>query len=154
MTIEKRSTMLGGIANMKIELNIIPPKATAQQKGAFVLKGHIRFFEKKQVRSAREILFSALKPFQPDEPIATAVSLSVKYYFPYRKTERKAIVKQGLIIPHTVRPDLDNLEKLLLDVMTSLQFWKDDSQVCDKQTQKFFAPQGKIVIEVKEYGDE
>ena len=145
---------LGGTTSMKIELNIIPPKATAQQKGAFVLKGHIRFFEKKQVRSAREILFSALKPFQPDEPLATAVSLKVKYFFPYRKSEKKSVLKNSLITPHTVRPDLDNLEKLLLDVMTSLQFWKDDSQVCDKHTQKFFAPQGKIAIEVKEWSNE
>jgi Holliday junction resolvase RusA-like endonuclease len=139
---------------MKIELNIIPPKATAQQKGAFVMNGKVRFFEKAKVRSAREILLSSLQQYAPVTPIATAVSLSVKYFFPYRKTERKAIVKQGLITPHTVRPDLDNLEKLLLDVMTSLQFWKDDSQVCDKHTQKFFAPQGKIVIEVKEWSNE
>ena len=138
---------------MKFELNIVPPKGTAQQKGAFVMNGKVRFFEKAKVRSAREILFSALEPYQPAEPLANAVSLTVKYCFPYRKTEKKATIKNSLQVAHTVRPDLDNLEKLLLDVMTSLQFWKDDSQICDKHTQKFFAPQGKIVIEVKEYGD-
>jgi Holliday junction resolvase RusA-like endonuclease len=139
---------------MKIELNIIPPKATAQQKGAFVMNGKVRFFEKAKVRSAREILFSALQPYQPAVPFTNAVSLKVKYCFPYRKTEKKATIKNSLQVAHTVRPDLDNLEKLLLDVMTSLQFWKDDSQVCDKHTQKFFASQGKIAIEVKEWSNE
>jgi Holliday junction resolvase RusA-like endonuclease len=135
---------------MKFTLNIEPPKATAQQKGAFVCGGKIRFFEKSKVKSAREILYSALLPYKPNQTIEKAVNLTVKFFFTYRKSEKKSITKNNLIVPHVVRPDLDNLEKLLLDVMTSMQFWKDDSQVCVKWTEKHFAPQGKIEIEIQE----
>ena len=135
---------------MKIILDIVPPKATAQQKGAFVRNGKIRFFEKAKVKSAREILYASLYPFKPAEAINGIITLKVLYFFPYRKAEKKSVVKNNVIIPHTVRPDLDNLEKLLLDVMTSLQFWHDDSQICAKWTEKHFAPQGKIVIEINE----
>lgn len=135
---------------MKFTLNIEPPKATAQQKGAFICNNKIRFFEKSKVKSAREILYSALLPYRPSDAMQGPVNLKVKFFFSYRKSEKKSITKNNLIIPHIVRPDLDNLEKLLLDVMTSMQFWKDDSQVCVKWTEKHFAPQGKIEIEILE----
>ena len=135
---------------MKFTLNIEPPKATAQQKGAFICNNKIRFFEKSKVKSAREILYSALLPFRPSETLKGPVNLKVKFFFTYRKSEKKSITKNNLIVPHIVRPDLDNLEKLLLDVMTAMQFWKDDSQVCVKWTEKHFAPKGKIEIEIQE----
>lgn len=135
---------------MKFTLNIEPPKATAQQKGAFVCNNKIRFFEKSKVKSAREILYSALLPYKLNQTIDGAVNLTVKFFFSYRKSEKKSITKNNLIIPHTVRPDLDNLEKLLLDVMTAMQFWKDDSQICVKWTEKHFSQKGKIEIEIQE----
>ena len=42
----------------------------------------------------------------------------------------------GLPSPHTGKPDLDNLEKAVLDAITRSKLWKDDKQVSHKNTMK------------------
>lgn len=128
----------------------VPPKATAQQKGAFVMGGRVRFFKKKTVRDSENLLAAMLQQHVPPEPFAGPVSLHVAWIFPYRKSEKKAVVAAGKDIPHTVRPDLDNLEKSLLDVMTALRFWNDDSQVATKVTVKRWGPRPGIEVTVLE----
>ena len=41
-------------------------------------------------------------------------------------------------IPHTARPDIDNLVKLVMDVMTKEGVWDDDSQVCNILCSKYY----------------
>lgn len=40
---------------------------------------------------------------------------------------------------HTSRPDLDNLEKAVMDAMTDYGVWQDDSFVCSKRSVKIYA---------------
>ncbi len=126
-----------------------PPKATAQQKGAYVVGGKVRFFKKAKVRIAEDFLAFLLRPHVPEAPFTGPVALEARWTFPYRKSERKATVRAGLEVPHTSRPDLDNLEKNLLDVMTRLRFWEDDSQVADKRTSKCWGPRPGIWVRVR-----
>lgn len=44
---------------------------------------------------------------------------------------------------HTKRPDLDNLEKAVIDALQSAKWFKDDSQICHKKTEKTVAPVGE-----------
>ena len=134
---------------IEFSVDVNPPKATAQQKGARIAGKFIQFFKKKKVREA-EALFTALcYQHAPSEPMEGALKLTIKWFFPYRKSEKKGIVREEKIIPHTVRPDLDNLEKSLIDTLTRLGFWHDDAQVCDKHTTKYWAPKGKISIKIE-----
>ena len=135
-------------------IDVNPPKTTAQQKGARVVGGFVRFFKKKKVREAEATLTALFYPHAPSAPLEGPLSLSVDWYFPYRKTERKTVIKSCRIFGHTVRPDLDNLEKSLIDTLTRLQFWNDDSQVCVKHTRKYWAPKGKIHVKIERAGDE
>lgn len=53
-------------------------------------------------------------------------------------------------LPHTKRPDFDNLEKAAVDALTGLA-WADDSQLCEVTTRKVIAaadesPHVEIVI--------
>lgn len=41
-------------------------------------------------------------------------------------------------VPHTKKPDRDNLDKAVMDSLTGLA-WKDDCQVCDGRIQKWIA---------------
>ena len=137
--------------NQPIEftIDVNPPKTTAQQKGARIAGKFIQFFKKKKVREA-EALFTALcYPHAPTVPMEGALKLTIKWFFSYRKSEKKSIVREEKIIPHTVRPDLDNLEKSLIDTLTKLGFWRDDAQVSDKHTTKYWAPKGKISIKIE-----
>lgn len=132
-----------------IEIKCVPPTATAQQKGVFVAGGRVRFFKKKRVKEAEDFLAAMLAPYAPRKPLEGAIRLSVEWTYPYRKSERKAVLRRAMDIRHTTRPDLDNLEKNLIDTMTRLAFWTDDAQVCEKHTAKFRGAEPSIRIKVE-----
>ena len=44
------------------------------------------------------------------------------------------------------RPDTDNYIKEFKDVMTSLDFWNDDSQVVDERVIKTYAEKASITV--------
>ena len=137
---------------LHIRLDCVPPTATAQQKGAFVCGGRVRFYVKKKVRQSENFLAALLSMHTPDVPCSEPVSLKVRWTFPYRKSERKGVTRTGADIPHTSRPDLDNLEKNLLDVLTRLNFWTDDSLVAEKSTSKWWGPKPGIDIIIRPIG--
>ena len=131
---------------LRFSLEILPPTTTAQQKGVFVVNGKPRFFTKAKVKRGIDTLIAVLSPYRPAEPFTGALQVNIEWHFPYRKSERKGIVKAGVPIPHDRRPDLDNLEKGLLDAMTRLQFWRDDGQIAWKQTRKLWAARPRIDV--------
>ena len=45
-------------------------------------------------------------------------------------------------LPHTVRPDVDNLQKALMDALNEVA-WLDDSQVCSVGSRKWVAATGE-----------
>ena len=49
----------------------------------------------------------------------------------------------------TTKPDTDNLQKLLKDVMTKLGFWRDDALVASEVIEKFWADVPGIFIRVE-----
>lgn len=136
--------------NIDIHLNILPPTATAQQKGVFVRNGRAHFFVKAKVKEAENFLAAMLQPYAPAEPFTGAVELRATWCFPYRKSEAKANTRDGAFIPHTSRPDLDNLEKGLLDTLTRLRFWEDDSQVAQKKTNKAWGVSPFLDIHIRD----
>lgn len=103
-----------------------PPTATAQEKGINKKTGAI--YLKSAAQSAREKLQAHLWGNIPKEPLSGPVELNAVWLF---KTEKH---QDGEF--HTSKPDLDNLEKDLLDSMTRLKFWSDDKQVAQKNTAK------------------
>jgi Holliday junction resolvase RusA-like endonuclease len=44
----------------------------------------------------------------------------------------------GEQMPHTQKPDKDNLEKAVMDALTSIGIWKDDCQVYGGITEKYW----------------
>jgi Holliday junction resolvase RusA-like endonuclease len=82
--------------------------------------------------------------FPKDKPIA----VSLAFYYPYRKSEKKSIVKSGEIIPHTSKPDLDNMCKGCADVLTRCGFWNDDSQIYSLSLSKHYSPTPGIMLKI------
>ena len=134
---------------IRVKLDIVPPTATAQQKGVFVHNGRAHFFTKQKVRDAEDFLAALLAPHAPAEPLRGGIYLQARWCFPYRQSERKSVTKTGREIPHTSRPDLDNLEKSLLDVLTRLRFIEDDSKIYLKSTAKVWGPAPYLAIAIK-----
>ncbi len=58
-------------------------------------------------------------------------------------------LKKGTIW-HTKRPDLDNIEKAVMDACTKAKLWHDDSQVCQKYTEKRYGDDMGITVYIIE----
>ena len=130
---------------MKFKLKMIPPTATAQQKGEQIVGGRIHHYKKKNVRQAEAILRDALLPYVPAEPIMDKpIRLDVKWFFPFPKSAKKH--RPGWARWKITRPDTDNLNKLLKDVMTDMGFWKDDALICSETVDKYYSDEPGIMI--------
>ena len=112
---------------IKFFMPMEPPTATAQEKGINKKTGAI--YLKSASKCAREKLTAYLFEHAPDEPLNGPIYIGVVWNF---KTDDPK--KAGMY--RITKPDLDNLEKDLLDCMTHLGFWKDDAQIVSKHTFK------------------
>ena len=57
----------------------------------------------------------------------------------YRTGRFKHIQKDEAPRYHTKKPDVDNLAKLILDVLTKINYWSDDSQVVSLKVTKQYS---------------
>lgn len=106
------------------------PKGTAQQKRFDGRTKH--YFKSARLQQTEDFYLNELRSYAPTNPITGAVSLSIDfdYFTPTKK--RRGTWK-------TTRPDVDNIAKLLIDCMTKLGFWLDDSQVARLRVSKHYA---------------
>lgn len=74
------------------------------------------------------------------EPLEGPVFLRLKIVYPYRKSEKKSIVKAGIEIPKDTKPDCENLEKGWIDCLTMAGLWVNDAQIAMKLTYKAWGP--------------
>lgn len=88
-----------------------------------------------------------LMPHKPQTPYNCPIRLSVKWLYPFRKNEPKKNRIEEL--PCITRPDCDNLCKLLLDIMTRLGFWVDDSIIYNLEFTKAYSENPRIEIKIE-----
>ncbi len=128
---------------MEFFLPMIPPTVTHHDKElrAFMKDGKPRavLHDSAELKNARAKLHAHLAAHRPPERMTGAVRLCVKWCFPVCSGHRDGEYR-------TSKPDTDNLEKLLKDVMTELGFWMDDAQVASELCEKFWAEVPGIYI--------
>lgn len=125
-------------------LPMIPPTVTHQEHKVTVVKGKPVFYDPPELKAARQKLEAHLAGHVPDKPYKWGLQLIVKWCFPkgqHSNGEYK-----------TTKPDTDNLNKMLKDVMTDLHFWEDDAQVASEVIEKFWADVPGIYIKIIELG--
>lgn len=120
---------------------MIPPTATHQMQQVAIRDGKPHFYEPSSVADARAKLTGHLAAHAPQKPLKGPLQLMVKWCFPIAGPHEDGE-------PKTTRPDTDNLQKLLKDVMTALRFWEDDAQVCEEYVGKYWAAQPGIYVRV------
>ena len=79
---------------------------------------------------------------RPTYPITEAVKLTVRFCFLTPRCREGAIY-------NTARPDLDNLEKTVMDALTVAKIWQDDSVVVVKMSCKAFRQEEGAEITVE-----
>lgn len=119
---------------MKIEffLPMIPPNKTFQQHQVTCKKGKPVFYKPAELKAVRSKLMAHLGQYVPEKKYTSAVRLITKWCFPITGRRKNGQYK-------TTKPDTDNLQKMLKDIMTELGYWKDDALVASEITEKFWA---------------
>lgn len=120
-----------------------PPTVTHQEKRITYISGRAHFYEGPDLKDARAKLEAHLGKHTPKTPYASAVRLIAKWCFPLKGSHTDGDWR-------TSKPDTDNLQKLLKDVMTELGYWKDDALVCSELCEKFWSSIPGIFIHIEE----
>lgn len=138
---------------MRFFLDINPPTATSQENKTAVVHGRLMHYKSKRAKATFETLTRALKPFAPAEPLDGPIRLVCEWRFPRGKSHWEDEWK-------ITRPDTDNLQKALKDVMTRLGYWVDDSRVCAELVTKRWSDHPGIwiivepIAEIKKVNDD
>lgn len=122
---------------------MIPPTTTAQMRQVRVVRGKPTFYEPPAVADARARLTAHMAQHRPAAPLTGALRLVVKWCFPLAGKHQDGDYR-------TTRPDTDNLQKLLKDVLTALGYWHDDAQVASEIVEKFWAATPGLFVQVEQ----
>ncbi len=122
---------------------MIPPTVTHQEKQIRVVKGKPIFYEPPSLKDARAKLTAHLMRHRPQSKYTKAVRLICKWCFPIKGRHTDGEYK-------ITKPDTDNMQKLLKDVMTATGYWTDDAIVASEICEKFWAKIPGIYIRIEE----
>ena len=81
----------------------------------------------------------------PEQKYTGAVRLVTKWLFPVTGKHQNGEYK-------ATKPDTDNLQKMLKDVMTDLKYWTDDCLVASEVAEKFWAARPGIYVVIEDIG--
>ncbi len=114
-----------------------PPTVTHQEKkfGGVTKKGTPIYYDPPELKDARSLLTARLAKFAPKKPWNCPIQFCIRWMFMLPESCETTLRERWKI----TKPDTDNLNKMIKDVMTACHFWKDDALVC------------REIIEKKEY---
>ena len=138
---------------MKLIFNTIP---LAVQSCRFTRTG-IKYQPKENLSYKAQLRFLAEQQIGADfRLLENPLKVQVEFIFPELKSFSKSLKKrisEGAIVYKDTKPDLhDNLCKATFDALTGI-VWKDDSQVAELSSRKYYGIKPQIIIEVNEIGD-
>jgi len=99
----------------------------------------------------------AARDYLPTTPIEAPTRLYLLFLMPRPKSHYRTGKYAGelkLTAPywHTIKPDIDNLQKAVMDTLSQINFWHDDDLVCVGQIFKRYTVPGEssgLKIEIK-----
>ena len=121
---------------------MIIPTVTHQEKKVHVVNGKPYFYEPPKLKAARSKFEAHLSKYIPEEKYTGPVRVIVKWCFKISGKHKDGEWK-------TSPPDTHNLNKLLFDVMTDLNYWTDDAIVVSEIIEKFWTNIPGIYIAIE-----
>ena len=127
---------------MHFFLAMDPPTKTYQEHRIGKRKdGSMYIYEDRDLKEARAKLRKALSKIEIECIRGKPIRLTVKWLFP------KGSHQDGEY--KITKPDTDNLNKMLKDEMTRLNFWEDDALVASEIIEKFWADTPGIFVDIQ-----
>ena len=104
-------------------------------------------------KDKKDIMLQIAK-FKPKTPLLGDIMLSIRFTMPYPKKYYRTgkyshLLKDNAPKHHSIKPDLDNLVKLISDVLQP-DFYVDDSQICQIYAEKMYGKQPNTAIIIEE----
>lgn len=121
---------------------MIPPTITAQENKIRVVNGKPQVYDPPELKAAKMKLRAHLIPHIPDQPFDGPLRLVVKWCFPITGKHHDGEYKY-------TKPDTDDLNKALKDIMEDLKFYVNDSRVASEIIEKFWADLPGIYIRLE-----
>jgi hypothetical protein len=127
---------------MKTELSVFvfgDPKGQPRPR-AFSRNGKAAVYDPGTAEGWKGLIADAVKSQLPDSPIEGPLAVELYFYIRRPKSHfKKDKLKQDAPIWCEKKPDADNFAKAVMDCLTQIGFWKDDSQVVNLYISKVFA---------------
>lgn len=114
-------------------------KNTKQFVQNYTPKDHPVQYWKKQIQQAAALANIAF------QHIDSPVKINLYFFMPIPKSLQK---KVNEFDPHIKKPDKDNLEKAVLDALTDIGVWRDDSLVYHSTVSKVYSMEPGVQIEI------
>jgi len=133
---------------MKIEIEVLG-QPTAQPRHRNFRRGKFSGTYD-PAKEAKNSFLSCIVQYAPGKPIETGIHMDINFCFLRPKshfgTGRNAEkLKKSAPFHHIKKPDIDNLEKFLLDSMNKV-FFRDDSQIYKIDAEKRYGDVAKTQI--------
>lgn len=123
------------------------PRATRSGKG-------IRLYDPKKTTDYKMLVNIKAKEQWRSGPLEGALEVKLDIYMqiPKRTSKKRTIMKEQGAIRPTVKPDIDNYTKGILDALNGVT-WKDDSQIVNLIANKYYSENPRVEIEVCTHED-
>lgn len=90
-----------------------------------------------------------ISQYKPSVPYDFPLEITIGFEYDYLK--KHTAIERKQILPKNTRPDLDNLEKMVLDALVEAGFMTDDSLVAIKHSHKIFTGCNCISIDMSRF---
>jgi Holliday junction resolvase RusA-like endonuclease len=102
-----------------------------------------RAYDPGNAESWKSEIAMAAQSHVPADPITSVVALELTFYLPrplshYGTGKNAGKLKESAPMFCETKPDLDNLEKAVMDTLTRLRFWLNDNLVVKKRSEKLY----------------
>lgn len=139
---------------MKEKLLIeIPGEAVAKQRPRVALRGsYPKVYTPKETVNYETYVKVLFTERYPDHiPYKSALRLTVDVYrsIPASQSEKKKEMMRNGEIKPVVKPDLDNIIKIICDSLNKIAY-ADDNVIVDIRARKFYSDIPKVVVEIEE----
>ncbi len=129
----------------------VPLIPTAKGRPRFARIGtFVRAYTDKRTEAAEQSFIACAVSHAPAVPMEAPLHVTMTFTFALPVSRPKWQQKDPYKVKHTSKPDIDNLQKLVLDALNrSGRFWRDDAQIVTVWAGKEYgpAPQTRVVIQ-------